>query len=123
MTAFPPSTQLVPPPRRGRRLRRFLIFAALVTFIFFLPEIVAASGLAGWLITRQIGDLRGSVEVHKASLGWFWPVDLQDVVVRDEQGNTLAEIPQISSRKTLLALIWHPSDLGEWKIQQPTVHV
>src|SRR5262249_27924414 len=62
-------------------------------------------------------------EVHKASLGWFWPVDLQDVVVRDEQGNTLAEIPQISSRKTLLALIWHPSDLGEWKIQQPTVHV
>ncbi|HLW66694.1 MAG TPA: AsmA-like C-terminal region-containing protein [Gemmataceae bacterium] len=122
MAAINPSSQLAP-PRRWRKLRRFLIFAAFASFVFFLPEIVAASGMLNWALSKNAPGLRGSVQVGHASLGWLWPVDLRDVVIRDEQGNSVAEIPQISGAKSLFALMCNRRDLGEWTVDQPSVHV
>jgi hypothetical protein len=122
MAAITSSSQLLPPRRRWG-LRRFLILAAFASFVFFLPEIAAASGMVNWGLSKGVLGIRGNVQVGHASLGWLWPVELRDVVIRDERGNSVAEVPQISSQKSLLTLIFNMRDLGDWTIEQPAVHV
>jgi translocation and assembly module TamB len=122
MAAITPSSQTLPPRRRWK-VRRFIIFAAFASFIFFLPEIAAATGMVNRVLAKGAPGLRGSVQIGHASLGWLWPVELRDVVIRDEQGNTVAEIAQVTGQKSLLAVMCNMRDLGEWTVDQPSIHV
>jgi hypothetical protein len=97
--------------------------ALLLALAIFLPEIIAVTGALNWIASSAISDTGGSVQIRHASLGWLWPVELQGVVIRDSQGNTVAEISQVTSQKSLLTLIRNSSDLGEWSIEQPSMHV
>jgi hypothetical protein len=80
-------------------------------------------GLTEGLAQAAVSGLRGKLNVGGASLGWFSRIQLQDVTLKDTEGNLVASVPRVESSKTLLGLVWDRSDLGEFHVQAPTLHL
>ena len=119
---MPQSSSPVRKPRRW--LRRFaILFVLLGLGLWFAPTIAAKTGLRDRVVREASVDLRGTVEVGDASLGWFAPIELRDVIVKDTQGRTLLTAPKITSSKTLFALLRDRSDLGEFTVEQPVAEI
>ena len=121
-----PAAACSAPPRRraGRWLRRLLPLVTLLgCAVWFAPAIVAKTNLRNTLARQALADLRGSVEVGGASLGWLSPVELRDVTIKDEAGASLVSVPKVTSQKSLLALAAIQADPGEFTLEDPTVAV
>jgi hypothetical protein len=99
------------------------LLVLLAVGVWFAPAVAARTGLPARLVRSAAADLRGSVEVGGASLGWFAPVELRDVVVKDRRGRTILTVPKVTSSKTLFALIRNRADLGEFAIDRPAANV
>ncbi|HJZ55061.1 MAG TPA: hypothetical protein VKE74_08880 [Gemmataceae bacterium] len=121
----PPPTPTPANPRRQRRwLRLLAAFGGLLLLaVWFAPAIVAKTPLRNRIARNALADLRGNVEVGGASLGWFSPVELRDVTVKDAQGRTLLTAPKVTSSKSFLSLLRDRSDLGEFTIERPVVEL
>jgi hypothetical protein len=126
MSAEPPTPPPTTPAKpRRRKWRRRLAGCAVLLLIaaWFAPAIVARSPLRNRIVRGAAADLRGSVEVGGASLGWFSPVELRDVTVKDAQGRTLLTAAKVTSSKSLFSLLQDRSDLGEFTIERPAVEI
>jgi hypothetical protein len=95
---------------RKRWLGRLLLtlFIALGVGCYFLPQLAAQlcrsrDGLA-WIS----GSPPGMVEVGNASLGWQSPVLLSEVKVKDRQGNSVAQVASVTSKRSLWDLLTGP---------------
>ncbi len=119
----PPSPS--PDPRKKSRWRRRLLSFSILLLIgvWFAPSIIAKTGLRNRIVNDAAAGLRGAVEIGGASLGWFSPVELRDVVVKDAEGRTLLAVPRATSSKSLLALLRDRSNLGEFNLVSPTVEL
>jgi len=116
-----------PPPARPRRLRRWLLRFAVVVLlllvlVWFAPVIVAKTGLRHRVFASAAGDLKGTVDAD-LSLGWFSPIELENVRVTDPKGETILTAERVTSSKTLLDLLLDRSDLGTLTIEKPVVEV
>ena len=96
---------------------------ALVLFIWFLPSLVAHTPLLNWIVRSAASDLNGTVAARSASLGWFSPVRLYDLEVRDEGGESLLELSRMEVDRTLLAILWDSSDLGHVRLDGPAFNI
>ncbi|QJW93570.1 AsmA family protein [Frigoriglobus tundricola] len=123
VTPSAPTAPTAPPVSHRRRwFRRFLpLLTLLVVSAWFLPAIVANTGLRNHLARRALADLHGSVDVGGASLGWFAPLELRDVTLKDEAGRTVVSVPKITTQKSLLDLARNPADPGEITLEGPTI--
>ncbi len=113
-----------PPRRRPRRgwLRTILLLSVpLVLLFWFLPTIVAHSPLLPWLVSRSLADRGPSVEIGSASLGWFSPIELRQVVIGKSNDKPAAEIPRIVSSKSLFGLITDRAWLGSFRLEKPKI--
>src|SRR6478752_855259 len=81
----PPAAAPAPSPRPVSRRRRWLK-PLLPLGAWFAPAVVAKTELRNRFSRQALANLHGSVEVGSASLGWFSPVELRDITIRDEQG-------------------------------------
>jgi hypothetical protein len=99
------------------------LFVLIVAAVWFAPAVVAKTGLRNRFARQALADLRGTVEVGGASLGWFTPVELRDLTVKDEAGRTLVTVPTARSSKSLFALVRNPADPGEFTVENPVVEV
>src|SRR5262245_55616988 len=107
-TVTPPPAPKSPPPtsRRRRWLKRLLPLATLLVLgVWFAPAVIAKTELRNRFARQALANLHGSVEVGSASLGWFSPVELRDVTIRDEAGRTVVSVPKVTSQKSLFALV------------------
>ena len=95
----------------------------LLALLWLLPAIVANSPLRDWVLSSAVADLKGSVRARSASLGWFSLPRLSGLEIRDEQGQTVLEIPQIETDRSLLSLLWDYSRLGRIRLQRPALNV
>lgn len=113
------------PARKPRRWRRCLagLLVLLGVGAWFAPAVIAHTGVRNRIAQDALADLRGTVEVGGASLGWFSPLELRDVVVKDAQDRTLFTVPKITSSKSLFALLRDRSDLGEFTLEHPAVEI
>lgn len=122
-----PFTSGPPAPKSSRRrrwLKRLLpLFTLLVLGLWFAPVVVAKTGLRNTLARKALADVKGSVEVGGASLGWFAPVELRDITVKDEAGRTVASVPKVTSQKSLVNLARNPADPGAFTVENPTLLV
>src|SRR5262249_15082509 len=126
-----PLTQTTPAPHqpapKAKRRRWVKILAALlallVLLVWFAPTIVAKTWLLNRFARKAAGGLNGTVDVGGASLGWFSPVELRDVTVKDRQGRAVVTIPKLTSSKSLFSLLRSRADLGEWAVERPAVEV
>lgn len=90
-----------------------------VFLLWLAPMIVAHTPLFSLFLNRATGDLNGSVSVRSASLGWFSPIVLGGVAVRDQEGRPLAEIAEVRGETSLLALLANSSQLGVYHVKEP----
>ncbi|HLA85318.1 MAG TPA: hypothetical protein VJL29_11035, partial [Thermoguttaceae bacterium] len=112
------------PARRGRRRFGLLLTAvALGVFVWFLPVLVTHTGLLNWIVARATGDLKGSATVKSASLGWFSPVRVSGIQVRDTQGNVVVDVPELAGDTPLAKLALNWKRPGTFTLTQPTVRV
>ena len=109
-------------PRHKRwiwRLGFFLI--ALATLAWFLPAIIVNTPVLGWVVRKASGSLKCAISVQSASLGWLSPISISGIAVRDEQNQALVEVERITSDKTLFAILSNYTQLGEFRLERPTV--
>lgn len=94
---------------------------ALLMFVWFLPSLVAMTSMrqqiSGWVIP----DFEGEVKIGSASLGWLSSVVLRDVVLIDDQGETLGEIATLRTGKSLWSLMNSGGNVG--KVELTGVHL
>jgi translocation and assembly module TamB len=119
-----PSPATLPRKRRRRWPKVLLgLFVLLLLGAWFVPAIVAKTTLRNWAARKALADLKGTVEVGGASAGWFSPIELRDVTVKDAQGRTLLAVPKVTSSKSLYALLKNSSDAGEFVVEKPAIEV
>ncbi|MDB5308388.1 MAG: hypothetical protein JWO38_2590 [Gemmataceae bacterium] len=125
MSADAPAQPAVIPARKPRRWRRRLagMVVLLAAGIWFVPTVVAKTGLRNRIVRDAAADLHGTVDVGEASFGWLSPVELRDVTVKDAQGRTLLTVAKVVSSKSLLAILRDSSDLGEFAVERPVADV
>jgi hypothetical protein len=121
MGILPPA----PPPPKPRRWRRRLLILALLLAVaaWFAPSIAVRTGLPTQIARDALADFHGSVEIGSTSAGWFSPLELHDVVLRDPQGRAVLTAPRITGTRSLSALLADRSDLGEFTLDQPVVEI
>jgi len=56
-------------------------------------------------------------------LGWLSPVAASDIAAVDRAGKPLARIKSLQSERTLLGLLSHRRNPGEFRLEEPAVHV
>ena len=120
-----PDGEQAVPKRRRRSPARWLVgtLVVLVVLVWLAPTIVGNSPILSWIVTSIAADLKGTVTARSASLGWFSVPRLRGIEIRDDQGESVLEIDEIRSDRSLLTLLWDYSDLGQIRLERPTLHV
>src|SRR5205814_2006199 len=90
---------------------------------FFVPMVVGRAGFWKQLLPIAAPGIAKQIEIASLSLGWFSPIEVRGLVVRDAAGQPLAEVPLIKSRKTLLAIALNSRDVGTFEVDQPKAKV
>lgn len=119
------SAKVANDPTRIRRwsLRIFFALLALLALIWAAPILAARTSLVGWACRQAESRIDGVVRIGDLSLGWFSPVILYNVEVRDSDGQTLVQIPKLESDYSLLRLAFERRDYGTFRADKPTIEV
>lgn len=96
-----------------------MVVAFAVLLVWMLPMLLAHSPLVGWALRSATAELNGSLHVQSVSLGWFSPIRVWGVELRDPQNELVLEVPQAEGDRRLLSLLLGPSNLGRFRIEQP----
>lgn len=118
--------QEVRPTRRwGRSWIRWPLglLLLILTLVYFAPLIVASTGLRHQLAAMAGESLQLRLQLKSATLGWFSPVVIRGIQVRDLGGELLAEVDTLTTSKSLLALATNPEALGVVTIDRPQVRL
>ena len=108
-----------PASRRRWPTRLAILLAMLAVLAWLLPAVIAHTPLLGWIINTAAGDLNGSVSVQSASLGWFSPIAVQNVEVRDAEGKAVLTVPSAAGDRSLAAILMNSSNLGRFRLEKP----
>src|ERR1051325_7852317 len=115
-------TMATQPPTPRKWPRRLLgLFGTLIVLVWAAPIIAGYTPLVGWACRHADAYIDGTVEAGGASLGWFSPMVLSDVTVRDAQGNVVGEIPRVVGDRSLLKLLLDRSDLGSFCLERAKI--
>ena len=110
--------------RPGRSLtkrRRWpWILLLLLVVVFFLPNVIAMTGLKQQAIDYALADFNGRVTVKSASFGWLQPTTLRQIEAVDEAGQPLATIEEVKTSRSLISFLTS-SDYGTIEVNQPAV--
>jgi translocation and assembly module TamB len=120
-----PTAQETPGPRPARSRRRRLMVALLLlaTCAWFLPAIAAHTPLLRWIVAQAASQLSGTVTVKSASLGWFSPIAAYDVEIHDIAGEPVLQVAKLTGDRSLAAILWNSSKLGQFRLEQPKLSV
>jgi hypothetical protein len=83
-----------------------------------LPTVVARTPLLAWGI-RTAARWDGGVTVRWASLGWFSPVVLEGIELRDPQDQPFLELAGLASQKTLWQILSNFPAAGSFRLDKP----
>ncbi len=123
MSALVPEKSQPSTPRRRRRWIGLFLLGSIVGGAWFAPEIVSQTSLRHSVANWATRDLPLRVELGPTSLGWMKPVVLRDLRVSDADGQTLLEVKEIRSERTLWQLATQRSVLGTFTLIEPAGHV
>jgi translocation and assembly module TamB len=120
-----PSQATVPDPKKRRRwpwwLAGFFLVATLT--VWLAPTIIAKSPLRQRVVPTVLPQLECDVHIGSASLGWFSPIELGDVVMSDSSGEPMLVVGRIRSEKSLVGLIRDTSELGRFDVVRPELTI
>lgn len=104
-----------------RRLAVVALFA-LLAVIWFAPTLIAKTGLLNLVVSRTV-DLNGSLRIGSASLGWLSPIRLEQVEVRDADGETVIAVGSLGGDTALWRLLASPNSLGRIRLDEPHLNL
>jgi hypothetical protein len=105
-------------PRKRRRWPWLLLL--LLVVVFFLPNVIAMTGLKQKAIDYALADFNGRITVKSASFGWLQPTTLKQIEAVDEAGRPLATIEEVKTSGSLISFLTS-SDYGTIEVNQPAV--
>jgi translocation and assembly module TamB len=110
-------------PERGRRWPWILGFflVGFVVLVWMLPVIITSTPLMDWIVQKAAGNYKGSISMRSVSLGWFSPIVVNGLEIRDEQNKPMVEAVAISSEKSLLDILCNYTQLGQFRVEKPTL--
>ncbi len=104
-----------------RSLRFWGVTLAMLVLVLWLsPTVVARTPLLNQILASMLADLPGSLTAHSASLGWFSPVTLYDVQLRDDQDELLARAESVEGTVALWRLLLNPYEPGRFRVCGPS---
>ena len=105
--ARPQLIKKAPPPARKFRPLRWLAFGLLsiIILVALAPTLVSKTALGDWLLSQLVPSSWGTVEVARRDLGWWSPISVGDLRVKDAQGELLAEVGSLKTKETLWQII------------------
>jgi hypothetical protein len=119
-----PELGAAPPIRRRRRLRIVAwSFLGLFLLLAMGPSIAQFGPLRTMLLRLATPGLNGTIHADQANFGWFTPVHVAGLTIRDPEGATVVEIPDLHFNSTLWTLITGDHDLGRLRIRDLRVNV
>lgn len=105
-------------------LRGFLLAVVLgLIIISLLPGLLANSTIKNLITDAVNPKMTGSLSIQTLKLGWFKAPLIQNIQIKDQQGNLIASIKSISAQTSLFALATGNRDLGEILIEEPTADI
>lgn len=93
------------PKRRRRRYVALIGAIGILVVLWFLPTIICQTPLKQTMVDWALSDLNGKVRIDTVSAGWFRPIEATGIVVRDPQGETIAEIDRLVTSSRLIDLL------------------
>ncbi|MFO0896599.1 MAG: hypothetical protein U0836_04120 [Pirellulales bacterium] len=118
--------RLVKPARRDelsapRRWPRWLggVLLLLAVLAWFAPALLVASGLTNSLVRSAAADLKGDLSIGGLSLGWLSPVRVFGVSLKDARGDTVAQLSELETEKSLWALLTGGGRVGQVTLRSP----
>jgi hypothetical protein len=107
-------------PRR-RRLPWLLAIGLAIALA--APTVIGYTPLRGWALGFASAKLNGSLECESLSLGWFTSLQASGVALRDAKGQVIVEASRVALPKSILGLLFSPSELGTIRVDNPRLHV
>ncbi|HET6882250.1 MAG TPA: hypothetical protein VFI31_18945 [Pirellulales bacterium] len=106
-----------------RRWKAWLITA--LVLVAAAPTVVCKTPLRNVVMAAALGKapLRGQVTTGSLSVGWFSPLVVSDIEVRDLDSQVLASVPELSLTKSLLDLLLDRTDLGRLRFDRPSIEL
>jgi len=121
------TAQKRPPRRRGTPKRWAIVAVALLvmcaTIVWLLPSLLVVGPWRNSVLAWVMSDLHGSIYADRVRLGWFSPVEVSGLRLRDSSGSPLLELDQFRTEKTLLQLLGNRHDFGPLHLRGPKVTV
>jgi len=113
-----------PLPRRSKwRGRLTLLVVSGLLLAWVAPMVVAKTPLLNYVIDKALADLNGTVQIADASLGWFSPVEVRQVVVCDAAGKPVARVESAMSEETLFHIATHLASPGKFRLEHPRLEL
>ncbi len=97
--------------------------AVLVLLVAAGPWIASTSLFRGRILASAFSDVYGSVQATGVTWGWFSPVVIHRLEVRDEQGELVLRVDRLELKRTLWQLWSNPDDLGPVRLVKPEVNL
>jgi hypothetical protein len=110
-------------PKKRRRRWLPVCLVALLALVGLLPTLVSKTPLFGYILKLATSNLNGSVKVDSISLGWFSPIQLKGIEVKDAAGKPVLSTASITGDRTLAAIACNYTKLGLFRIENPTLSV
>ncbi len=110
---------------RKRFRRRMFLFLGLflLSGVLLAPMILAKTPLKHRILPMLLPEYAGEITTGSASLMWWSAVELSDVQFYDAQGEPILHIEQITSQKSLAALLADQIRVGGFKIDRPHLKI
>ncbi len=116
----PPSADLKNKPAIASfRPLSVLVLVVLAVVVWLLPSIAAKTPLLQWGVNKAAADLKGTVTVKSASLGWFSPVSAEGIEVKDSEGRPVLDLPTAVGDRWLISILCNYTKLGRYRLQKP----
>jgi hypothetical protein len=107
-----------------RQLARYGIIAGVLVLTVWLAPIIAGYTPLRNLVLSSLGnELNGTVSASSASFGWFSPVQLHNVEVRDDRGELVLTIPTVKTSRMLRQILFDSSNVGSIQLDRPQARV
>src|SRR4051812_48827760 len=109
-------------PSRRWGLHLLAVLGCLLLLLWAAPALVAWSPLVSWACdqSKEYLGINGSIRVGSVSLGWFSPITLHNLEVRDDNNHPVIQVVKITSDRSLLHFLLHRQDRGSFHVEKPS---
>ncbi|WP_254510648.1 hypothetical protein [Anatilimnocola floriformis] len=119
-----PTKERAKPSRLRWFASRLIVMSLLLgVLVWFLPAIASSSSVWKTGLGFAAPELKDRVAIGTLSLGWLSGIRAKNIVLKDAQGNALADVAELQSDKTLLQLAFDTTNLGKFRVTEPKANV